>query len=182
VHRFVIQRKVQIGEACQRIGRRAGEGHHRHADISGDPDLIHHLFGFAAARHGDKHFIACGVTEKNIAAVTWTGDKRRLSQHLQFLGQVFGEQIREARAIQKKALLFPQQRGKLTALLFRRPVPDQFAVAAKAELLAQPHDGGCGNKGRLRQIAHRDVAHQQRVRRQVGEHAVFRAGQRCTAR
>jgi hypothetical protein len=56
-------------------------------------------------------------------------------------------------------------------------VPDKLAKAAEPQLLAQPHDGGGRNKCRLRQLAHRDVAHQQRMLREVGEDAILRAGQ-----
>jgi hypothetical protein len=63
MHRFVIQRKMQIRHR-QRIGRGAGKRDDRHADVFGNPRFIQHLFRFAAARDGDKHLITRGVAEK----------------------------------------------------------------------------------------------------------------------
>ena len=73
---------MHIRQRRQRIGRRAGKGHHRHPHRARNPRLIQHLLGLAAARNGDKHLITRGVAEKDIAAVAGAGDKRRLAQHL----------------------------------------------------------------------------------------------------
>ena len=48
-------------------------------------------------------------------------------------------------------------------------VPDKLAKAAKPQLLAQPHNRRGRDKCRLRQLAHRDVAHQQWMLSEVGE-------------
>ena len=61
-------------------------------------------------------------------------------------------------------------------------VPDKLAKAAKPQLLAQPHNRRGRDKCRLRQLAHRDVAHQQWMLSEVGEDAILRAGQRRPAR
>ena len=47
-------------------------------------------------------------------------------------------------------------------------VPDKLAKAAKPQLLAQPHNRRGRDKCRLRQLAHRDVAHQQWMLSEVG--------------
>ena len=61
-------------------------------------------------------------------------------------------------------------------------VPDKLAKTAEPQLLTQTHYGGSGYERRLRQLTNRNLAHQQRVLRKVGEDAVLRAGQRCPAR
>ena len=55
-------------------------------------------------------------------------------------------------------------------------VPDKLAVAAKAQLLTQPHNGCRGDKCRLRQLTDGDLAYQQRMLCQMRQHPILRAG------
>ena len=82
MHRLVVERKMKVGQTGKGIRRSAGKRDHRHSDVTSDTRFVEYLLGFPTARHGDKHLIARGVAEENIAAIAWPGNKRRFAQHL----------------------------------------------------------------------------------------------------
>ena len=97
-----------------------------------------------------------------------------LGDPLKSLLIVGDELIKKGRQLRERLPLHGDMRRVRKQLL---AVPDKLAKTAEPQLLTQPHNGGGRNKCRLRQLAHRDIAHQQRMLREVGEDAILRAGQ-----